>query len=388
METLFVHSGSLVWLSSNPSLLMEQMLLWSAASKLLCSARFNDLTTHWRPLVKKLLGMGMEPVCEETVLDDATVNASGGGNGHLTEQKTINLGIILMIVWYLFRWCRIRILTYTHGRSTKIQFTEPVNIKQELIKLPNLVLTKIQLLREVFAKEQNQYMNEGNSMRILQVQLKDGWSQGSVSSTMVVVQLSWKLLHILSSLQREQMLRMKQPSIGSQINVAFPQPGDEPVRTAPTAQQPLKNLKSKTFQLSSCSASLSTLQSGTQSSWTTSEANCPELEKRSGAKKNQTDCEWHKNNILVTKEEPQPEPFDRSHNRNHSQHLSQSLNQLLATIRRYNGRAKVEENLVSDVVEGERSIATHSTVNQQLPLTSLGLLGDRNRFGLARKKED
>ena len=81
----------------------------------------------------------------------------------LSEQKTINLRDNSDIVGTYSVDAGSGILTYTpRMKHQNTPHVESVNIgNKEFIKLPNSSVDQDPTTKEVFAKEQNQYMNEG-----------------------------------------------------------------------------------------------------------------------------------------------------------------------------------------------------------------------------------
>ena len=175
-------------------------------------------------------------------------------------------------------------------------------------------------------------------------------------------------------------------------NVAFPQdPGEEPVKptapTAPTAPEKpeIKDVPAEKEVPVPPASPLYKVEPKVPEQPVKPTA--PELEKDPVLKETiKPTVEWHKNNILVTKEEPQPKPQPEP------QSKPTPKAEPKPTIGYHTPapmvKQKVEENPVSDVIE-VKEVLPNTGTESATTLMSIGLFGMiASGFGLARKKKE
>ena len=116
-------------------------------------------------------------VTEETVVDETTVNASGGGNGHSvgTEDYTFNNQSDVIGSYTVDATSGV--LRYTpkmkHQNTPHIEY---VNIgDNEFIKLPNSSVDQDASTKLVYSKNQNQYMSQGATFNADSSSETKGW---------------------------------------------------------------------------------------------------------------------------------------------------------------------------------------------------------------------
>lgn len=382
---------------SNPSLDGADVAVKRGYANFGSAQVFNDADNPLKIVSQKATwdGNGFS-VSEETVLDVTTVNASGGGNGHSIGTEDYEFGGSSDIVGAYSVDAGSGILTYTpRMKHQNTPHVESVNIgNKEFIKLPNSSVDQDPTTKEVFAKEQNQYMNEGATFNADPSSSTKGWDDPKSPYLYygggAVILKDGHLEFTAKGANATDEATLYWFSINS--NVAFPQdPGEEPVKptapTAPTAPEKpeIKDVPAEKEVPVPPASPLYKVEPKVPEQPVKPTA--PELEKDPVLKETiKPTVEWHKNNILVTKEEPQPKPQPEP------QSKPTPKAEPKPTIGYHTPapmvKQKVEENPVSDVIE-VKEVLPNTGTESATTLMSIGLFGMiASGFGLARKKKE
>ncbi|MFS9178418.1 GbpC/Spa domain-containing protein [Streptococcus australis] len=258
-------------------------------------------------------------VTEETVVDATTVNASGGGNGHSVGTEDYTFGDKSDVIGTYTVDATSGVLRYTPKmKHQNTPHVESVNIgDKEFIKLPNSSVDQDSSTKEVSAKEQNQYMDQGATFNADSSSETKGWDDPKSPylyyGGAAVILKDGHLEFTAKGANATDEATLYWFSINS--NVAFPQdPGEEPVK--PT--EPTPPVKPEKPELTEVPTVKEKPVPPTEPKYKTVpvlpsepvKPEAPELLKDPVKKETEKPVvEWHKNVVLIKKDEkPQPKP--------------------------------------------------------------------------------